>query len=157
MSTNRSSRLAQAQALLLVVLLLSLFQSSCSDGDLKKVSKALVVTAEVVGQVQTDVIAANAQKLISDDTTRSILEACNRISLAGKEATAVTRNLTKLDISTKSQVLEILKPVLLALDNAITKDIIVIADQSTRDNVRLSLVSIQSALNSIQIIVAGGS
>jgi len=143
--------------LLLAVLLFSAFQSSCSDSDLNKVSKALVVTAEVIGQIQTDVIAANTQKLLSDDTTRSILETCNKISLAGKEATAITRNLSKLDISAKSQVLEILKPVLVVLNDAITKDIIAISDQSTRDKVQLSLMSIQSALNSIQIIVAGGA
>jgi hypothetical protein len=139
------------------LLLLLLFLTGCNDQDLAKVSKALVITQKTIGEVQTDVISANAQGLVSTETTRTVLELCNKVNLAGKEATALTRTLNQLDVTSKGQILEILKPVIAALGNSIDVGLVEIKDQVTRDKIRLALLTIQSALNSIQIIVAGGA
>lgn len=143
--------------LLLLVLAFSLSQSSCSDKDLNKVSKSLVIIADSVKELQSDAIAANNLKLLSDDNTRIIMEIGTKISLAGKESTALTRNLTKLDVTTKSQVLTILNPVITTLGNIINTSLDGITDQGTKDKIKVILLSLQSTLNSIQVIVAGGN
>lgn len=143
--------------LLLLVLAFSLSQSSCSDKDLNKVSKSLVIIADSVKELQSDAIAANNLKLLSDDNTRIIMEIGTKISLAGKESTALTRNLTKLDVTTKSQVLTILNPVITTLSNVINTSLDGITDQGTKDKIKVILLSLQSTLNSIQVIVAGGN
>jgi hypothetical protein len=138
------------------LLLLLLFVTACSDPDLNKISKALVVTAKTNGEIQTDVIAANAANLLSDNNTRVILEMCQKVNYGGKEATALTRAISKLDDPSKAQILTILKPVIVAVQNAIDTGLIGITDQATKEKIQLLLLSIQSTLNSIQIIVAGG-
>jgi hypothetical protein len=149
--------LQQRQLLLLLLLLpLLLFQNSCSDKDLAKVSKALVIVAESVKVLQADAIAANNLKLLSDDNTRIIMEIGTKISLAGKESTQLTRNLTKLDSTTKSQILLILQPIITSLSNIINTSLDGITDLETRNKIKVALLSLQTTLNSIQVIVAGG-
>lgn len=151
-----SQKLQRLPVLLVLALPLLLFQSSCDDGDLEKISKALIVVANVQGEIQTAVITANSEKLISDDTTRSILEVCLKINTAGKEATEVTRTIAKMNATSKSQMLSILKPVISAIDNSIKTDLISISDQPTKDKIRLMLLSVQTTLNSVQIMISGG-
>jgi hypothetical protein len=60
-------------------------QAACSDRDLQKMSKSMVVLAKTVGELQKDVIAANEQKLLSDQATGEILQVCLKINAAGKQ------------------------------------------------------------------------
>lgn len=134
--------------------LLLLLLVSCTDSDLQKVGKTLLVASKAIGEVQTSVITSNQQGLISDDTTRVILETCLRANMAGKQATAVTREISKLDTVSREQLIQILKPIVAALQTSITQDIIPIKDVDTRIKVQTGLALAQSSINTIIIILA---
>jgi hypothetical protein len=138
-------------------LLMALLFVSCTDSDLNKVASALVVVAKTNGEIQTITISANNLKLLPEDNTRIILETCQKINLAGKEATDLTRTLNKLDNPSKAQILKILQPMIATVGSAVDKGLIGITDQATRDKIKLLLLSLQSTLNSIQLIIAGGA
>jgi hypothetical protein len=139
---------------LIAILALSLL--ACRDSDLLKVSKALLVTAKSIEQLQTDAIEANKLALISDDDTRVILELCIKASQAGKEATALTRAISKLEQPDRGKLLLILQPVVKSIDSCIQNGLSGIKNDATRQRFRLTLLGAQSALNTIQIILAGG-
>ena len=137
-------------------LLLLMLCMSCDDSSLVKVSKGLLITAQSLSTLQTTVIEGNTQKLISDDTTRVILTLCVQINQAGKDATAVTKNLAKLENPSKVQIIGILKPVVTAVGNMLDNGLLGIKDEKTQQEVRLLLLTIQSTLNGIQLALATG-
>lgn len=138
------------------LLFLLLLTTTGCNSDLKKVSKALVVTASTNGEIQTAVINANAVGLLPEANARTILELCQKVNYAGKEATLLTRTINALDEPSKAQILKILQPVIVAVGNVVDTGLGGIADQATLEKVKLLLLSLQSTLNSIQIIVATG-
>lgn len=138
-----------------IILGLALF-SACADSDLQKVGKTLLVTAKAVGEVQSTVIQANNAKLISDDTTRAILEVCLKVDLAGKQAVAVTRQISKLDNPSRQQLLQILKPIVASLQTSLTLDVLLIKDPDTRIKVQSGLLLLETSINSVILILAVG-
>jgi hypothetical protein len=137
--------------------LLLLLLAGCADANLNKVSKALVVTAKTNGEIQTAATTAYDVKLLSENNARIVLEMCQKVNLAGKEATALTRSINKLDAPSKAQILSILNPVITAVNNTLNIGLKGITDQGTLDKIRLLLLSLQSSLNGIQLIAAGGA
>jgi hypothetical protein len=137
-----------APALLVLALL-----TACAENDLKRVAEALAITAKSLAVVQDTVLQANKSGLIADEEKNTILGVCLKINLAGKEATALTRDLAKLEKPQKAELIAILLPVVKALDNAIAKDVLGIKDPKTQATVRVSLQSIQTALNTVMIII----
>jgi hypothetical protein len=128
---------------------------ACGDSDLQKVAKALTVTAKSISMAQTTVIEANKQKLISDDDTAAILKVCLEVNRAGKDATAITRGLAQLDQPSRSQLLTILIPVIRSIGDAVTRTSL-IKDAQTQTNIKGILLTVQTTLTSIQLILAGG-
>jgi hypothetical protein len=131
--------------------------SACTDSDLHKVAVALNDTAASIGTLQTTVIEAHKAGLIPDDSAREILTVCVQVSKAGKDAVAITRELTKLTSPTKAQILGILTPVIKAVGNMVDSGLLGIKNEATRDKVKLILLAIQTSLNGAQIILAGTS
>jgi hypothetical protein len=144
------------RAPLLALPLLLLLTSSCGDSDLTKVAKALDVTAQTIGLVQTTVIEANKQGLITVEETRSILEVSIKVNLAGQQAVKITRTISKLDNPTKAQLLTILTPVIQAVNESIDSGLVGIKNEQTKAQIKAYLVVIQTALNGVNIILAGG-
>lgn len=128
------------------------FLVSCNDQDLQKVAKSLLVTADAVGVVQTTVIEANTLALIPDADTRAVLGVCKQVNLAGKDAVRITRDLSKLGPTERTQLLEILKPVIAAV--RASQALPGITDPATREKVRTLLLAVETALNSTQLILA---
>jgi hypothetical protein len=130
--------------------------TACSDPNLNKVAKGLVDIQQTVGTLQTTVIAANKENLLSTENTRTVLDLCEKINLAEKDAIAITRTVAKYDNPTRSQILAILQPIMKAVNNAIDVGIVPIKDQAVKDKVKTALVTIQSTLNIIQLVSASG-
>jgi hypothetical protein len=124
---------------------------------LQKVSTGLVAFAKAVGTVQTTVIQANAQGLISDADTRPILTYCNSASEIGKQATAVTRNLSTLGPADGNKVLLILAPSITSIGTLVDKGTLGIKNQQTQQNIKAALLAVQTVLNTIQLTIAGGA
>jgi hypothetical protein len=138
-------------------ILLLLLLTACADSDLNKVSKALVDVAATNGELQTTVINAYDLKLLSERNTRTILELQQKVNLAGKEAIQLTREINKLDSVSRAKILVILQPVLAAVNNSLNTGLLGIDHKATADKIRVLLLSIQSYLNTVQLVIAGGA
>lgn len=118
---------------------------------LQRVSIGLLDTAQTVASLQSAIIQANEQKLITDQTTRAILQVCVRINQAGLEANSIVKALSTLNTTNKSQLLAIITPVLAAVNDSLATGLIPITNPNTATTVRGFLTTIQIALSGIQI------
>ncbi len=133
-----------------------LLLTACTDRDLETLSQALRDSAAAIGILQTAVIQANAQGLLSDDATRTILTAAVRVNEAGLQATAMTRQLNALGPTDRRNVLAVLQPVIGSIAGAVAA-VPLGVEPNVRQNIILSLQAIQAALNSAQLALAGTS
>ncbi len=101
------------------------------------------------------VVASNAQKLLSDATTKNLLNISLKISQGGDQAAAVLQGLTTLPPGTKVTLWTVLKPVSQAVNDALQSGLIPITDQNTKTTVQAVLTTIQGALAIIQIQTGG--
>lgn len=137
---------------LLLLLLLSL--TACTDADLQTVAVALNDTARAVSVFQQTVINANTQGLVSESNTRQLLEVSLRVNAAGQEAVSVTRNLSKLAPENRSQLLQILWPVIESLAQVDSQLVQLVPEARARASIASALTLIQTTLNSIQLTLA---
>lgn len=139
-------------AVFILVLLCSL--SACKDSALQKVSDALNITAKTVGTIQDTAIAANQQRLITDIQTQHLLEVTVQVSVAGKQAVALTRNISTLDAMDKASLIKILNPVITAVNTAVSNGTADIKDQKTKQDIQTLLLTLQASLNTINLTIA---
>jgi len=137
-----------------VLLIVTFLLTACTDQDLTTVAKALDDTSKGVAIFQTTVIQANGALLISDDTTRILLNAAVRVNAAGQQAVTVTRNLNALAPADRTNLLAILSPVIAALAETQTEITIGIHDPQTQTNIRAALLLIQTSLNTAQLVLS---
>jgi hypothetical protein len=136
-------------------IILLLLMVGCTDSDLQKVAKDLNIIAVSVGTLQTDVIAANNAKLISDDTTAKILNVCVKISVAGKQADSVVRAISKLDPTSKTTLVNLLTPISQALDPAALEFIAGVKDPGVKQKIDGAFIILRSTVSALQLIIAG--
>lgn len=136
--------------LLLSIVLLT----GCTDADLTTVAKALNDTAQSIGVLQTTVIAANYQKLMSDTVTHQILTEAVRVNQAGQQAVAITRGINALKPADRTNLLAILKPIIASLQDTQTSVAVGITNQKTQQDIQAILGLIQASLNTAQIALA---
>lgn len=131
--------------------------ASCTDSDLVKVAKTLDAVAISTGELQTFSITSNQQGLMTEATNRTILKVCEKVNLGGKQATEAVKKITKLTPADRKNLIKIISPIVEALNASISQEVIPISDVPTRQRVQLLLLSIQSSLNTISLVLAGGS
>jgi hypothetical protein len=139
----------------LAPIILLLAMAACSDAQLQKVAKSLNASAKAISVVQTTIIEANSQQLISDADTTTILKTCLIVNQAGKDIVVVIKPLTVLDNNNKQMILNLMTPAVNALNNILNSNL-TWKNEDTKQKVRASLLVAQSALSAIQLIVAGG-
>lgn len=136
--------------LLLSIVLLT----GCTDADLTTVAKALNDTAQSVGVLQTAVISANNDKLISDQVTRQILTEVVRVNQAGRQAVAITRGINALKPADRTTLLAILNPVIASLADTQSSIAVGITNSKTQMDVQAIIGLIQASLNTAQLALA---
>jgi hypothetical protein len=137
-----------------LIFITSLLFVGCSDPDLERVAKSLIAAKDAIGIAQTTVIQANAHGLMSNDSTRAVLELCVRASMAGKQATAVTKRISKLDPASQRQLIQILAPIVASFQSSVDSGLLGIKNDQTRIQVQVVLTAVQTALNTAWIILA---
>jgi hypothetical protein len=140
-----------AIALPLLVLMIS-----CTDSDLQKIGKSMLILANGLKEVQTDVITANQSKLIDDATTGQILSICTRIDVAGKQVDTVMRSISKLDPASRTSLVNLLTPISQALDPNQISFVAGIKDPVTQQKVQGEFIILRSAVSAIQLVLATG-
>ena len=140
---------------LYTVFALALVMAACTDQQLTKLSQALNDVAQANNQLAHTIIDANKAGTLSDSDAAAILGVNLKIAQAGQQATALTRNLTKLAPADRTGVLNVLKPVLAAVNDAVASGLVGIKDPVTKSRVQAVLVTIQTGLNAAQVVLAG--
>ena len=137
------------------VILLMLCMTACTDADLGKVAKGLTISAQAIGVVQTTVIEANTQGLLTDAETAPVLQVCMTANQAGKDAVAIIRPLTSLDLNSKQMIIKIIAPAVKSIQDMLDANLLFIKNETTKQKVRAGLLTTESALNGIQLVLAG--
>jgi hypothetical protein len=139
-------------------LLLLLTFSACTDDDLTTVSKSLLVAAKSINTVQTTVISANEQGLITDETTAQILTGCVKANQAGQQAVAITRSISKLDPSSRTQMAPMVQAALSAIQASLVVDLSGIKNPQTKAIITSGLSAAQTSLNvALSMLMIGGT
>jgi hypothetical protein len=133
-----------------------LLLQACGDSDIQKIAKSMLVVAHAVGDAQTLAIQANRQNLIDDQTTGKILSICAKINIAGKQADAVLRSVTKLDPSSRSSLSSVAAAIGQAIDPSQLEMLANIKNPVTRQNVEGGFTLVRSAVSAIEIVLAAG-
>ena len=136
------------------LILALLVNISCTDAQLVNLSKALNDVALGMGTLQTTVINANKAGALNDADTETILRLCFKINAGGQQASKITRSLTKLTALSSSSILAVMAPILTAVNDAVNSGLVNITDPTTKANISAALVTIQTALNTVQVILA---
>lgn len=137
-----------------VAVLFLCFQLACNDSDLQKVSKSMLVLGTAVSELQTDVIAANTQGLMSDQDTKAVLVVCTKISATGKQIDAVLRSITQLDPVSRGNVIALLTTVSQTIDPTQLEFIAGIKDPATKQTVEGAFIVARTTISGLQIVLA---
>ena len=148
-----------------LLILSALLTSSCGfsagtstpagvDKTLNRLATVLLDVTTATAALQTTVIDGNKAGLISNADAALIVNLCIKILEADKQASDTVRSLSKLDDASKGKVILVLQPVIEAAANAVATGTAGIRNQSTRAKVQAGLLTVQTALNSIQLILA---
>lgn len=129
------------------ILAIALTFSACTDNQLEQVAKSLLVAAKSIGIVQTTVIEANQQGLITDETTSLILAGCIKANQAGQQASAITRSISKLDPASRQQMIPMVQSALGAVSASLVIDLSSVKNEQTKQAVLTGLTTAQTALN----------
>lgn len=114
---------------------------------LQKVAKGLDALSVAIGSAEDSVAAASAQGLISNASANAIMAACQKVGTAGIAADLIVRNATALDSLTVGRLLNIIGPAVASLT----------PDPNVSKDVQIAVLAAQTALNSVQILIAGNS
>jgi hypothetical protein len=148
MTTMKRQRTA---AILAVVILLT----GCTDKDLETVVASLRAVSQGIGTLQQTVISANSSnpKLISDDSTRTILQFCVRLNQTGLELDKVARSIhSTMTIEQRKRMSDILEPIVQTVSTTIVSSgSLDISDDRTRSAVMVSLLALQTSLNAAKL------
>lgn len=128
---------------------LILFSQACSDPTLKQVAKfeadlnaACSTTFTVVAQA-----SSTNPPLISTSDAAAIIAVLIQIEQANRQAETATASIASLSAANQTNLLSILAPVEIAINNSVANGTVGIKDPATQQKVQLGLVSIQSIVN----------
>lgn len=150
------SRMKHTPARLLIapVILAALLLTACTDA-LRTTAKALDDTRSGVQTLQTLVIEAQAQGIMTEADAGAVLSVCRRIDSAGLQVAQLTQNYTALPAGSQS-VTELLTPLVIAVQGSITSGAVVnIKDASVKTKVLATLAIVQTALQTAQAALKG--
>jgi hypothetical protein len=142
-----------------LVLVTALFMVStaglCTDAKLKDLvaeADKVADTALIIQQAALDGEAAGA---LNRNQTRAIMLITKQVLTANNHAMDIAEDLSKLDEPSREQLMAVLAPVIKGVDAALKDPVIVgIENVPTRTSIIGSLTTIQTTLNSIQLIIA---
>jgi hypothetical protein len=132
----------------------ALFVQGCKDQQIQTLAKTVRAVAEANNQLQKDAEALNAAGSLTLDETLTIMQVVIKIAKADEEANQLIIPLSKLETVSKQQILMVMQPIITAVNNLISQDVIQIKDPDAKVKVQMTLGSIQSSLNVVYLIVS---
>lgn len=139
------------------VLLLAVVISACTDSSLQKVAQAVGDYQSGLTAIQNTLLTANQQGTITNAEAAPLVSTLITLNQGGQQASAAIRNINALSPTDKTKLLAILPPLVTAVQNAINANIVAIKNKAIHDNLLLALTGVQTALNTVQIVLAAKS
>lgn len=143
--------------LLFIPLALVMMGQMCSESDIEKIAVALNTATKSVGVVQDAVIAAHdslGEEVFPKADADAIVEICKEVQMAIVLANNLTRQFSELPPGGRDQLLEILIPVMDALEVAASDpELSHIADDTLRSAVALGFRTALGVMRTAQRIL----
>lgn len=130
-----------------------LFVSGCTGSQLAAVAKAELGLEVACNGTSTVVIQANATGLISTPDATVILNGVLQIEQANGQAITATAALNTLTGAGQTTLIADLQPISTAISNLVANGTVNIKDPTTKANVQLALVAIQTAFTATETIL----
>jgi hypothetical protein len=136
------------------LLLLTLTTQGCDDVDLELLAKTLDGIATANETMLNVVLTAEESKFISTEEARPFVSASLRIGIAGREAVAVTKAIVEMEAEDRTNLFEILDPIMEAIDNIVeSEDLTGIKNEEVRRSLQLALLAIRSTISTARILL----
>ena len=123
---------------------------ACKDEQVKTLAKTTRAVYDSCEVIYEDVVAMSLAGRITKDQETAILTALKKILIADKAANAMVEPLVNLDPKTKVDLLRLMDPVLVIIDDVVHTDLVNIKDEAVRNKISTALagirLSIQAAL-----------
>jgi len=123
---------------------------SCKDSNLKTLAKTCRSVIASCDVLTDDVIALNESGKITRDQQDAILIGLQKIVISAGAANAMIEPLVLLDPKTKVDLLQLVDPILIIIDDVIKEDLVNIHDEAVREKITVTLsgirLSVQAAL-----------
>lgn len=136
-------------ALAILTLGLVLFTSSCSNSTLNQIATfeadlnaACSTTFTIVAQAST-----TTPPLIATSDAAAIINVLVTIEQGNRQAETATAAISTLSAANQTNLLSILAPIQTAINNSVANGTLGIKDPTTKQNVQLALVAIQTLVN----------
>ncbi len=139
--------------LLLVFVLLM----ACKDSQLQRLANILDDVADSATFIRTTTAAAHASGFVTAGEVETIGTVMKRVDAGNKLAIQTTRGIAKLDPGTNAKLVDVLTPIIQAVDAAVKDPALAgIKNVKARDDIHFGLVSLEGSLAAAQLIVAAG-
>lgn len=145
----------RARTIALTVLFAGLLVLSGCTNALQTLSKAMVDASAANLALQTTVITAQQNGSITVDEARPIVTLNLTFAQAGKNVDSAISGISSLSPAQKSNILSIIQPVIAAA--TAEANTVNIANATVKTAVLASLATLQAALATAQVALAGGS
>lgn len=123
------------------------------DATLTKVSIYLLDIAKSNGAAQNSIISLNQQKTLSDANFYKVASICSRVNTFVAQASMITRAQVNLAPSQRTQLANLLNPIISAFSADMNNGLIGITDPNTKTTISSALLLVQTGLSSLQLIV----
>jgi len=143
-------RLRIAAALLLLVVL-----AACQDATLKKIAQAELDVEQTQATAIKSLDTLYSAGSITAADVQTVGGILKQINVANGQAIAITKNLAQLDPASRSNLRDIIVPLLNAVNAGLTNGVINIKDPTARASISASLSAIAVSLTIIQQQLGG--
>lgn len=130
-----------------------LFQAACSSGTIAQVAKAEAAVETSCNAGFTFVVQANAQGLISTPDATAIVNVILKVEQANGQALTATAAINNLSAADQQNLLNVLNPIVAAVNTAVASGTVGIKDQATQQKTLLVLTTIQTAVNAAVTLI----
>jgi hypothetical protein len=141
----------QIRKFIFIPLFLAMLAPRCQDSDVKSIAENLNRAAIAIDTAQSTVISAHEEGIINKNSADSVVVITVRVAYAIRAANVLTREFSELSEESRDHLLEILIPVLGALEDGLSNENLnIITNANVKSSVEISLRTALVALQTVQ-------
>jgi hypothetical protein len=130
-----------------LLLFLCLTVQACRDNQLKVLAKTCRSVQIACEEVFKDAVQMRQEGILTQEETNQVILVARKVLVASDQANQMIEPLATLDPNSKVKVLDLLKPVLAALDSGLQEGVFGIKNSLAKERVNIALTAIRASLN----------